>query len=348
MALGCVMLGVEGPELSVDERELLGHPLVAGVILFRRNYREPEQLQALVAAVHGLRTPRLLVAVDHEGGRVQRFRDGFTVLPAVRELGRLYERNRVRAKQLARATGWLMAAELRACGVDFSFAPVLDLDWGRSAVIGDRAFHNDPEVVADLGHAYMSGMQKAGMEAVGKHFPGHGYATADSHLELPVDRRPLAELADADMLAFERMIHYGLAAIMPAHLLYPSVDHRPAGFSPVWLRDILRGRLGFQGAIISDDLDMAGAAVAGSTLERGQAALSAGCDLLLACNDRSGAAALLQGLPMGPDPVRGLRLARLHGRGGGHPASLRATATWARVHRRVAEGEAGEPDMLEI
>ncbi len=224
MALGPVMLGVEGLELSAEERELLRHPQVGGVILFTRNYHSPAQVAALVAAIHALRQPRLLVAVDHEGGRVQRFREGFTRLPAVRRLGEIYDQERMRAKQLARVSGWLMAAELRAVGVDFSFAPVLDLDHGVSGVIGDRAFHHDPEAVADLAHAYMSGMQKAGMEAVGKHFPGHGGVAADSHHELPIDPRPYEALADADLLAFERMIHYGLAALMPAHVRYPAVD----------------------------------------------------------------------------------------------------------------------------
>ena len=198
-------------------------------------------------SIHAVRQPRLLVAVDHEGGRVQRFRDGFTHLPAVRRLGEIYDHARLRAKQLARVTGWLMATELRAVGVDFSFAPVLDLDRGVSAVIGDRSFHSDPEVVADLAHAYVTGMQKGGMEAVGKHFPGHGGVTADSHLELPVDERFLEELATEDLLAFERLIHYGLAAIMPAHVLYPQVDDRPAGFSPVWLKTILRRAAGLPG-----------------------------------------------------------------------------------------------------
>jgi beta-N-acetylhexosaminidase len=278
--------------------------------------------------------------VDHEGGRVQRFREGFTRLPAVRRLGEIHDQDPQRAQQLARVTGWLMAAELRAVGVDFSFAPVLDLDHGVSSIIGDRAFHHDPEVVADLAHAYRSGMQKAGMEAVGKHFPGHGGIAADSHLELPVDRRPYDELAMADLLAFERMIHYGLAALMPAHVLYPQVDDQPAGFSARWLKDILRRHLEFQGAIFSDDLDMAGAGLAGTPLERARAALAAGCDMVLACNDRAAAVAILKGLCAAPDPVSQVRLIRLHGRGRSNLERLRRNPVWQQAVHRVQDYDA--------
>lgn len=340
MSLGPVMLGLEGLELTAEERDLLQHPLVGGVILFARNYQAPEQAAALVSAIHALRRPRLLVAVDHEGGRVQRFREGFTRLPAVRRLGEIYEQDRMRAKQLARVTGWLMATELRAVGVDFSFAPVLDLDHGISGIIGDRAFHSDPEAVADLAHAYMSGMQKAGMEAVGKHFPGHGGIGADSHLELPVDSRSYADLEGADMLAFERMIHYGLAAIMPAHVLYPQVDDQPAGFSARWLKGILRRQLEFQGVIFSDDLDMAGAHGAGSPPERAHAALAAGCDMVLACNDRRAALAILDHLRHGLDPVSQVRLIRLHGRGRLTVERMRRQPIWQRAVRLVQDYDA--------
>jgi beta-N-acetylhexosaminidase len=277
MSLGAVMLGLDGVELTAEEQDILRHPQVGGVILFSRNYQSPEQVTALIAAIHALRLPKLLVAVDHEGGRVQRFRDGFTRLPAVRTLGVSYDRDRMRAKQLARVTGWLMASELRAVGVDLSFAPVLDLDYGVSSIIGDRAFHSDPEAVADLAHAYVGGMLKAGMEGIGKHFPGHGGVVADSHLELPMDPRSLADLETTDLLAFERMIHYGLAALMPAHVRYPQIDDQPAGFSARWLKEILRQRLEFQGAIFSDDLDMIGAHQAGSPPERARAALATWC-----------------------------------------------------------------------
>lgn len=346
MGLGPVMLGLEGSELTDEEREILRHPLVGGVILFSRNYQSPAQLAELTAAVHAIRQPRLLIAVDHEGGRVQRFREGFTRLPAVRHLGRIYDQDRPRAKQLARITGWLMAAELRAVGVDFSFAPVLDLDHGVSTIIGDRAFHHDPEAVADLAHAYLSGMHKAGMEGVGKHFPGHGGIAADSHLELPIDPRSYQDLALTDLLAFERMIHYGLAALMPAHVFYPQVDAQPAGFSARWLKDILRQQLEFQGMIFSDDLDMIGATAAGSPPERAEAALAAGCDMVLACNDRRAAIAILDNLRHPVNPASQFRLIRLHGRGQTFIKALRQTPTWQQASRWV--GDYVAPSLLEM
>jgi beta-N-acetylhexosaminidase len=314
MSLGPVMLDVQGLELLPEERERLKHPLVGGVILFSRNYQSPEQVEALVRDIHALREPQLLVAVDHEGGRVQRFRDGFTALPPIRELGRIFDENPRRARRLAETSGWLMATELRAVGVDFSFAPVLDLDRGVSRVIGDRAFHSHPETVADLAHAYMVGMHQAGMAAVGKHFPGHGAVEADSHLALPVDGRKLVDIQAEDMVPFERMIHYGLEGIMPAHVVFSRVDSLPAGFSGIWLRKILREQLGFQGVIFSDDLSMEGAKVAGDVVARAKMALSAGCDMVLVCNDAAAADQVLTGLGTHDDPVSHLRLVRMHGR----------------------------------
>jgi len=315
MSLGPVMLDVAGLELAADERELLLHPAVGGVILFSRNYEAPEQLEALVADIHGLRSPRLLVAVDQEGGRVQRFRDGFTGLPAARHLGRLHDHDARRARELARTTGWLMARELRAVDVDFSFAPVLDLDHGLSAVIGDRAFHRRPEVVAELAYAWMQGMGEAGMAATGKHFPGHGGVAADSHVELPRDPRPLEALEVADLVPFRRLVRGGLAAVMPAHVVYPEVDGLPAGYSAVWLQRILRSELGFSGVIFSDDLEMAGAAAAGEDhAARAEAALAAGCDMVLICNNAPAAVAVVEAVGARADPVSHMRLARMHGR----------------------------------
>jgi beta-N-acetylhexosaminidase len=314
MSLGPVMIDLAGPELQPEDRELLRHPLVGGVLLFTRNYASPAQVQALVAEIHALREPRLLVAVDHEGGRVQRFRDGFTRLPPIARLGEIYDVDRKRARRLAETAGWLMAAELRALGIDLSFAPVLDVDHGVSAVIGDRAFHRRPEAVADLAHAYVNGMQRAGMAATGKHFPGHGGVQADSHHTLPVDERGYEDLRTHDLVPFERMIHYGLPALMIAHVLYPEIAPEPAGFSPFWLREVLRRRLGFHGAIFSDDLSMAGACGVGDCLARAHAALDAGCDMVLVCNDRAGAIQVLDGLTVHGDPSAAVRLARMHGR----------------------------------
>ncbi len=314
MPLGPVMLDLQGLELTPQDRDRLKHPLVGGVILFSRNYFSPPQVEALVREIHALREPQLLVAVDHEGGRVQRFREGFTALPPIRELGHIYDENPKRGMRLAETSGWLMATELRASGVDFSFAPVLDLDRGVSGVIGDRAFHSHPEAVANLAHAYMVGMHRAGMAATGKHFPGHGAVAADSHLALPVDERKLVDIQAEDIVPFERMIHYGLEGIMPAHVVFPRVDALPAGYSSTWLRKILREQLGFQGVIFSDDLSMEGAKIAGDVVARAKMALSAGCDMVLVCNDMAAADRVLEGLGKHDDPVSHLRLVRMHGR----------------------------------
>lgn len=343
MSLGPVMIDLQGVELSQEEVELLRHPLVGGVILFTRNYESPAQIRALVDAIHGIRKPRLLVAVDHEGGRVQRFRTGFTQLPAVGCLGRVHDRDPKQARRYAEASGWLMASELRAVGVDFSFAPVLDLDRGISTVIGDRAFHKQPEVVADLAHHYMIGMRDAGMAATGKHFPGHGAVAADSHVALPRDARPYADIACEDMLCFERMIHYDLAAVMMAHVVYADVDALPAGFSARWIQGVLRKQLGFQGVVFSDDLSMEGAAVMGDHLARARASLQAGCDMVLVCNNPAGRNQVLDGLSDLDNPVSHLRLTRMHGK---HPVdwdALHASRTWREALEMV---RACEPEPL--
>jgi len=282
---GPLMLGIEGPVLTGADRARLVHPTVGGVILFSRNYVDPEQLGALTESIRALREPQLLIGVDHEGGRVQRFRTGFTAIPPMRTLGARWESDRAAARLEARGIGATIARELVLHGIDFSFTPVLDLDHGTSDVIGDRAFHSHPEVVAALAEALIGGLRAGGVPAVGKHFPGHGYVAADSHTDLPVDDRPLETLIATDVAPFARLVHGTLDAIMPAHIVYPQVDPRPAGFSSVWIGDILRGRLGFDGLVFSDDLEMAGAHAVGDIVARADAAVAAGCDMVLACND---------------------------------------------------------------
>ncbi len=314
MSLGPVMVDLKGTRLEPEEKEMLEHPLVGGVILFTRNYESPEQITDLVEKIHQVREPQLLVSVDHEGGRVQRFREGFTALPPLAKLGTHYQKDKKRAKQMAETCGWLMAVELRSVGVDFSFAPVLDIERGISDVIGDRAFGKDPEIVADLAVAYIRGMQRAGMAATGKHFPGHGAVKADSHVACPVDDRSYEDIVAYDVVPFERLIKNGLAGIMPAHVVYSSVDPNPAGFSRFWLNEVLRNQLEFQGVIFSDDLSMEGASIAGDVVDRARAALNAGCDMALVCNDPDAAAKVLDKLGDLDNPVSHVRLARMHGR----------------------------------
>ncbi|HUO45173.1 MAG TPA: beta-N-acetylhexosaminidase [Burkholderiales bacterium] len=313
MPPGSIVLDVIGTELTDDDRRRLAHPQTGGVILFTRNYESPQQLEQLTREIHALRRPPLLIMADQEGGRVQRFREGFTALPAMRELGVLWDEDSVHARRLARCTGHVLAAELRAHGVDLSLTPVLDIDHGRSSVIGDRAFHHDPQAIGELASGLIHGMRDAGMSSVGKHFPGHGHVAVDSHHELPVDNRSYAGIEAVDMVPFRRLIGNGLGGMMPAHVVYPQVDQRPAGFSEIWLKQILRGTLGFDGVIFSDDLSMAGARWAGGIVQRAQAALDAGCDMVLVCNDAQAADELLAGLDH-PLPALGMvRLLRLHG-----------------------------------
>ena len=308
LALGPVMLDVAGHELTSDERDVLANPRVGGVILFARNYESPAQLDRLTREIRAVRTPPLLIAVDHEGGRVQRFRDGFTVLPAMRRLGARYDESPEAAESAlaaAHAVGVVIGCELARHGVDLSFTPVLDIDFGSSGVIGDRAFHSSPEVVGALAARLIVGLARSGVGAVGKHFPGHGFVRADSHHAVPIDERSYQAISQVDLVPYRLTIPVGLAGIMPAHVIYPKVDSNPAGFSRPWLIEVLRARLGFRGLIFSDDLSMEGAKVAGGILERANAALEAGCDMVLVCNAPETARELIDRLGPGVvDPSR--------------------------------------------
>lgn len=324
---GPVMLDVAGHELTAEEREVLQHPLVGGVILFARNHAEPQQLRALTGAIRAVRL-ELVISVDHEGGRVQRFREGFTRLPAMRRLGEAWAADAAIGRACARNAGFVLAAELRAHGVDLSYAPVLDLDYGVSGVIGDRAFHRDPDVVAELAGELIAGLAEAGLAAVGKHFPGHGAVEADSHVAIPVDGRDFEAVWAEDVAPF-RLLASRLGGVMPAHVIFDRIDARPAGFSPFWLQDVLRGRLGFQGVIFSDDLTMEGASVAGGIVARATAAHDAGCDVVLVCNRPDMAIELLDGWKPAERAGSRARIAGLRPRPGTAPADPLTLAGWA-------------------
>ncbi|NOQ80371.1 MAG: beta-N-acetylhexosaminidase [Gammaproteobacteria bacterium] len=318
MTLGPVMVDIAGQELTADDKVLLADPLVGGVILFSRNYHSLQQLEKLVQAIQALKKPRLLIAVDQEGGRVQRFKDGFTILPAMRRFGEIYNTDQKMALHLAQQCGWLMASEVCSTGVDISFAPVLDIDKGISSVIGDRAFHQDPFVVGKIAQAFIAGMDEAGMQATGKHFPGHGSIAADSHVAMPVDERNLREIEMDDLRPFQFMIDAGLNALMMAHVIYSRIDPLPAGFSSFWMKTILRDKMHFQGAIFSDDLSMEGAVIAGDYIQRAKISLAAGCDMILVCNNRAAAWDVVKSLAGYENPASSLRLAHLHRK---HPIS---------------------------
>jgi beta-N-acetylhexosaminidase len=347
MVLGPLMVDVAGRSLLPEDRDLLEHPAVGAVILFARNYEGVEQLASLVGEIRALRRPPLLVGVDQEGGRVQRFRSGFTRLPAMRRVGREFDMDPGLGRELARQVGWILAAELRAIGIDLAFAPVVDLEYGVSEIIGDRSFHRDPDAVAVLAGAQVAGMREAGMAATAKHFPGHGAVVADSHVALPTDRRPLVDL-EPDLRPYRRLIANGLPSIMVAHVMFPAIDARPASLSRPWIEGILRGTLDFRGAVISDDLSMAGAAAFGDIVERARLSLEAGCDLLLVCNDRAAVVKLLDAGVVAPEPVRSLRLARLHGRGAvglDIRAELLTAPEWRRCADAVARVLGAPPDL---
>jgi len=330
--LGPVVIGVEGKQLTPADRRRLVDSRVGMVILFSANFESPEQLRHLTDEIHGVRNPPLLVAVDHEGGRVQRFRSGFTRLPAMRHLGELWDRDVLQACRVAASTGYVLAAELRAHGVDLSFAPVLDIDWGRSEVIGDRSFHPDARVVALLASQLIHGLGMAGMANCGKHFPGHGWAVADSHVAVPRDERPLDELLQSDAAPY-RWLGPQLTAVMPAHVIYDQVDAAPAGFSEQWLRR-LRREFGFAGAVFSDDLLMEGASMHGSVTQRAQAALKAGCDLVLVCNDLDAMELVLRELRWTRSSNFDSRIARLTPRG---PAPMMKELQASELYRVAKE-----------
>ena len=336
-ALGPIAVGVQGTSLTAIDRERLAHPLAGMVILFSANYESPEQLARLCSDIHQLRDLPLLVAVDHEGGRVQRFRTGFTRLPPMRRLGQLWDRDVLLACRVAASLGYVMAAELRAHGVDMTFAPVLDIDHGRSEVIGDRALHSDPRVVSMLAAHLTHGMLIAGMANCGKHFPGHGWAEADSHVALPVDTRSRQDIVNNDAAPY-RWLGAMLAGVMPAHAVYTQVDQLPAGFSRRWIESILRSEFGFTGAVFSDDLLMAGADTAGGVADRAAAALEAGCDFALVCNDTAAMDQVLQTVKWKRTALFGARLARLHPQGNSlSMIQLRASDLYRRAHRDVSE-----------
>jgi beta-N-acetylhexosaminidase len=311
---GPVMLDVVGKTLTDDDKRRLAHPMTGGVILFARHYESRAQLVALTDAIRAERDD-LLIAVDHEGGRVQRFRtDGFTVLPAMGKLGTLWDSDVLHATKVTTAVGYILATELRACGVDMSFTPVLDLNYGQSQVIGDRAFHRDPRVVAMLAKSLNHGLALAGMANCGKHFPGHGFAHADSHVAVPVDDRPLEAILRADVAPYD-WLGLTLASVIPAHVIYPQVDAKPAGFSRVWLQEVLRGKLRFPGAIFSDDLSMEAARQGGTLTEAATAALQAGCDMVLICNQPEEAEKVLDALRFTPSKESQARIRRMRPRG---------------------------------
>ncbi len=328
------MLDIEGLAVSPADRSLLREPAVGGVILFSRNYQDLSQLDDLVSDIRALRSPPLLIAVDHEGGRVQRFRKDFSAIPPMRRIGHEYDSDLGEALLLAKTAGWLSGSELRATGIDLSFAPCADLDWGVSEVIGDRAFHKEPEAVGDLASAFSRGLRSAGMAAIAKHFPGHGAVVADSHEKLPNDRRAYGDVLD-DMRPYDKMISNGVVAgVMMSHVIYSDIDPSPAGFSRYWIQSELRSRLGFDGAVFCDDLTMKATESYGSMPKRARLALEAGCDMVLICNDRSAAQVAIASLREYSNPLSLVRLARLRGTGQMLRKSLLASDEWQAANKR--------------
>ena len=326
-AIGPIMLDVEGLTLTQHEQEKINHPNTGAIILFSRNYQNPEQVTELINSIRAVRDGDILIAVDQEGGRVQRFQNGFTRLPPASYYAQVPE--------LIESAGWLMAAELLAVGVDFSFAPVLDIDCGVSQIIGNRSFSTDPELATHLASLFRKGMNAAGMAATGKHFPGHGSVALDSHLTLPIDERDLDSIWAKDLLPFKQLIKEGLEGIMPAHVVYPNIDPDPAGFSPFWIQQILRQELNFNGTVFSDDLSMAGAASVGDFPERTRLAQEAGCDMLLVCNNPLAAEQVLETLPITQDPVREQRLQRMQAKPFMNREHLLNTEKWQQTSNLI-------------
>ena len=331
--LGPVMLDLRGYELNVEEKELLRHPAVGGLIFFTRNYENPQQITGLVQAIRAIR-PEILIAVDHEGGRVQRFRHGFTRLPTADSYEKWVANEEL--SSTIKNAGWLMAAELRSVDVDFSFAPVLDVDCGVSQIIGDRSFCTDANKAGDYALSFAQGMRKAGMAAVGKHFPGHGAVALDSHLALPIDPRHYEEIAANDLLPFIKLIAEGLEGVMPAHVVYKEIDNLPAGFSRAWIEEILRGKLGFKGAVFSDDLSMEGAAFAGDYPDRARLAIEAGCDMVLVCNKPEAVGYVLESLESLNWRERQHRLTAMRGQFPIDRSELLASAEWKETADSIA------------
>ncbi len=325
MGIAPVMLDLSGIEITQDEIDLLNHPFTGGVIFFTRNYESAEQLARLVTTVReSAKGKSLLICVDHEGGRVQRFRPEFTELPAIAQLA---EADSPEEKSFSH--GWLMAAEIRAMDIDFSFAPVLDINFGVSEVIGDRSFSRNPKTISSLATEYIKGMREAGMASTGKHFPGHGAVTEDSHHEIPVDTRSREEIWQEDIVPFADLINQGLDAVMPAHVIYKEIDDKPAGFSQYWLQTVLRQELNFDGVIFSDDLTMEGASVMGNYAQRAEAAIEAGCDMVLVCNNRDGAIEVLDNAKIDHSDTSAQRLLRMQGKPFMNRSALLDTKRWA-------------------
>ena len=347
LSLGPLIVDLEGKELEAEDREILAHPLVGGVILFTRNYESPEQVGELIRQIHQIRTPGLAVCVDQEGGSVQRFRKGFTLLPAAQEFGKLYRKDREEAYRACSSMGWLMAAELRAVGVDISFAPVVDLNWGTSEVIGRRAFDRNPFTVSELASRYIAGMHQAGMKSVIKHFPGHGHVREDSHKDMPVDSRSYQEIQGEDLVPFK---HLGSAydeGLMTAHVIFPEVDETPVTFSHKWLQHVLRDQMGFGGVVFSDDLNMHAARLHAPILPRVRAAFQAGCDVTLLCNNRLAVTQVLEEMGDYHNPVASLRLFRMRGDPGAESLQdLRQTVRWREAAELAARyADADEPEL---